>query len=172
MPAPAAILSSLSTFYRVALVATCALTSCSLPDAASDNTTEPGDVFPPAVVLKGSSATAAVAGMRQPTAGYQARPLIPAVDHVRWSDVPMAIRNIASKQFLGIQSMDSAADRCVAVTLTPDGQAGTVTVERISSGNFTTVVQLGVFPEPKKDELFAKAFEAEMLRLGAMLRPQ
>jgi hypothetical protein len=34
------------------------------------------------------------------------------------------------------------------------------------------VVQLGVFPEPQKDELFAKAFEAEMLRLGAILRPQ
>lgn len=172
MPDPAAILLSTSTFYRVALIASCLLTSCTLPDAASNNKTEPGDVFPPAVVLKGSSADSAIAGMRQPTTGYQAQPLIPAVDRVRWSDVPMAIRNVASTQFVGIQSLDSGADRCVAVTLIPDGQAGNITVERVSSGDFTTFVQLGVFPEPRKDELFAKAFQAELLRLGAIPRPQ
>ncbi|RLS47166.1 MAG: hypothetical protein DWH86_00965 [Planctomycetota bacterium] len=160
------------TFYRVALLGACLLTSCSLPDAASDNKAVPGDTFPPDVVLKGSNANAAIAGMRQPTAGYQARPLVPAADHVRWTDVPMAARNVASKQFVGIQSFEFGADRFVAVTLAADGQTGTVTVERVSSGDFTTVVQLGVFPETHRDELFAKAFEAEMLRLGAIPRPQ
>jgi hypothetical protein len=110
--------------------------------------------------------------MRQPTAGYQARPLVPAVDHVRWSDVPTAVRNVASRQFLGVQSFESGADRCVATLLTADGQDGTVTVERISSGDFTTVVSIGVFPDAQRDELFAKAFAAEMLRLGAIPRPQ
>ena len=160
------------TFYRVALLGACLLTSCSLPDAVSDNKAAPGDTFPPDVVLKGSNANAAIAGMRQPTVGYQARPLVPAADHVRWTDVPMALRNVASKQFIGIQSFESGADRFVAVTLAADGQAGAVTIERISSGDFTVVVQLGVFPDASKDELFAKAFEAEMLRLGAILRPQ
>ena len=168
----AAILSRPSTFYRVAVVASCLLTSCTLPDAASDNKAQPGDAFPPEVVLKGATATAAIAGMRQPTAGYQARPLVPAVDHVRWSDVQMAMRNVASRQFLGVQSFESGADRCVATMLTADGQDGTVTVERVSSGDFTTVVNIGVFPDPQRDELFAKAFAAEMLRLGAIARPQ
>jgi hypothetical protein len=172
MSAFAAILSSPSTFYRVAAVASCLLTSCTLPDAASDNKSEPGDTFPPEVVLKGSSSTAAVAGMRQPTAGYQARPLVPAVDHVRWSDVPMAVRNVASRQFLGVQSLESGVDRVVATVLAADGQDGTVTVERISSGDFTTVVNIGVFTDSQRDELFAKAFTAEMLRLGAIPRPQ
>ena len=56
--------------------------------------------------------------------------------------------------------------------LTADGQDGTVTVERVSSGDFTTVVNIGVFPDSQRDELFAKAFAAEMLRLGAIARPQ
>jgi hypothetical protein len=47
-----------------------------------------------------------------------------------------------------------------------------VTVERVSSGDFTTVVNIGVFPDAQRDELFAKAFAAEMLRLGAIPRPQ
>jgi hypothetical protein len=84
----------------------------------------------------------------------------------------MAVRNVASRQFLGVQSLESGVDRFVATVLAADGQDGTVTVERISSGDFTTVVNIGVFTEPQRDELFAKAFAVEMLRLGAIPRPQ
>jgi hypothetical protein len=84
----------------------------------------------------------------------------------------MAVRNVASRQFLGVQSLESGVDRVVATVLAADGQDGTVTVERISSGDFTTVVNIGVFTDSQRDELFAKAFTAEMLRLGAIPRPQ
>lgn len=163
-------------FYRCAAIgvvgALAALAGCAGPDAATTNVRWEGDQFAPAVVLSGASADAAVSGMRAPTAGYQARPLVPAADGVRWSDVRMAILNVAERNFLGVPSIKVTDALVTAVIVSADGQRGSVRVTKGAAGEIVAEVQLGTFPDPKVDGAFAPEFDREMRRLGAIARPQ
>ena len=163
-------------FYRCAAIGVAAsliaLVGCSGPDAASTNARWEGDQFAPNVVLSGASADAAVSGMRAPTAGYQARPLVAAADGVRWSDVKMAIRNVAEHNFLGVQSINATDALVTAAIVSADGQRGAVRVTKGAAGEITAQVQLGTFPDPKVDGAFVQEFDREMRRLGAIAQPQ
>ena len=163
-------------FYRCAAIgvvgALAALAGCAGPDAATTNARWEGDQFAPAVVLSGASADAAVSGMRSPTAGYQARPLVPAADGVRWSDVKMAIRNVAERNFLGVQSIVATDALVTATIVSADGQRGSVRATKGAAGEITAQVQLGTFPDPKVDGAFVQEFDREMRRLGAIAQPQ
>ncbi len=163
-------------FYRCAVIGMAgslvALSGCGSPDAASTNARWEGDPFAPAVVLSGASADAAVSGMRAPSAGYQARPLVPAADGVRWSDVKMAILNVAERSFLGVPSIKVTDALVTAVIVSADGQRGSVRVTTGAAGEIVAEVQLGTFADPKADGAFAQEFDREMRRLGAIARPQ
>lgn len=159
-------------YYRVALATSCLVVSCTSPDAATTDKRRPGDVFAPNVILEGSAKKEAVQGMLGPTGGYQGRPLEVAADGVRWSDVPMAIRNVADTQFIGVQAFETTADKIIASTVASDGNRGSVTVTRSATGSIRVEVQLGVFPELSRDDQFVRAFDSELLRLGAIARPQ
>lgn len=132
----------------------------------------PDDPFDPSVVLEGERAQAAEQAMLGPAAGHPARPLVPASDGVRWSDVPMAIRNVADASFVGVRSIDTAADRIQANTVLEDGQAGSVAAVRDASGAIGFECRLSTFPDAKRDGAFDAAVRKELLRLGAVRRPQ
>ena len=163
-------------FYRCAAIGVVgslvALAGCAGPDAATTNARWEGDQFAPAVVLSGATADAAVSGMRSPMAGYQARPLVPAADGVRWSDVKMAILNVAERSFLGVPSIKVTDALVTAVIVSADGQRGSVRVTKGAAGEIVAEVQLGTFADPKADGAFAQEFDREMRRLGAITRPQ
>jgi len=163
-------------FYRCAAIGVAgslaALAGCASPDAASTNVRGEGDQFAPALVLSGAPADAAVGGMRSPTAGYQARPLVPAADGVRWSDVKMAIRNVAEHNFLGVQSIVATDALVTAAIVSADGQRGSVRVTKGAAGEIAAQVQLGTFPDSKVDGAFTQEFDREMRRLGALAQPQ
>jgi len=163
-------------FYRCASIGVAAslvaMAGCGSPDAASTNARWEGDQFAPAVVLSGAAADAAVSGMRAPSAGYQARPLVPAADGVRWSDVKMAILNVAERSFLGVPSIKVTDALVTAVIVSADGQRGSVRVTKGAAGEIVAEVQLGTFADPKADGAFAQEFDREMRRLGAIARPQ
>lgn len=104
--------------------------------------------------------------------GYRPRPLVPAADGVRWSDVPMAIRNVADSSFIGVRSIDTSADRISANTVLEDGQRGTVAAIRDEAGAITFECRLSTFPDAKRDGAFDAAVREELLRLGKIRRPQ
>ena len=176
MQARAPSVTRFGPFYRCAAIVVAAfpvaLSGCGGPDAASTNARWEGDQFAPNVVLSGASADAAVGGMRAPTAGYQARPLVAAADGVRWSDVKMAIRNVAEQSYLGVQSIEATDALVTAAIISADGQRGSVRVTKGAAGEITAQVQLGTFPDPRADGAFAQGFDREMRRLGAIARPQ
>ena len=144
-----------------------------MPDASASNHRAPEDRFSPAVTLDGSRKDAAVGGMRAAAAGYDARPLVPAGGAgVRWSDVPMAIRNVAGVQFLGVQSIVVDPARAVATVVSPDGERGTATATLQPDGSIRVSAQVGVFPSTDRDAAFEHAIGAELVRLGRIARPQ
>lgn len=159
-------------FYRGALLAVVSLASCAPPDAATTDRRAPGDQFDPDVVLTGAAARDAVAAMQVPAAGHATRPLVAAAPGVRWSDVPMAIDNVASVGFLGVLSSAATADRVEAVTVSADGQHGIVVATRGADGAVTFAVRAGTFAEPARDDALARALDRELRRLGAIRRPQ
>jgi hypothetical protein len=162
-------------FYRVAALGALPLAcvcACSQPDAARSDVRGPGDQFDPGVVLEGNSARAAEQGMLAAAEGYRPRPLVPAADGVRWGDVPMAIRNVADASFVGVRSVDTSADRIVANTVLEDGQRGTVAAVRDEAGAITFECRLSTFADAKRDGAFDAAVRKELLRLGALRRPQ
>lgn len=175
MPIRAGIDHRSSCFYRVAAVGAASLgwlSACSQPDAARSDVRGPGDRFDPAVVLEGDRARAAEQGMLVATEGYRPRPLVPAADGVRWGDVPMAIRNVADASFVGVRSIDTSGDRIEAHTVLEDGQAGSVAAVRDASGAITFECRLSTFADAKRDGAFDAAVRKELLRLGAIARPQ
>ena len=175
MPIRAAIDQRSGCFYRVAAVGALALgavTGCSRPDAARSDVRGPGDRFDPSVVLEGDRARAAEQGMLTAAEGYRPRPLVPAADGVRWSDVPMAIRNVADASFVGVRSVDTSGDRIEVNTVLQDGQPGSVAAVRDASGAITFECRLSTFPDAKRDGAFDAAVRKELLRLGAIPRPQ
>lgn len=159
-------------FYRGRFVLLAALAAGCAPDAASTDVRGRGDLFDPDVVLAGSSAGAAVSAMQVPAAGHPTRPLEQAPDGVRWADVPMAIRNVASVTFYGVASVAEGKDGVEAVTLAGDGQRGRVRATIDAGGSVRFEVQLGTFPDAARDVAFAHALEAELRRLGTVPRPQ
>lgn len=159
-------------FYRGALLAVLAAGSCAPPDAATSDRRAPGDRFDPDVVLSGSAADDAVAAMQVPAAGRATRPLLSAAPGVRWSDVPMAIENVASVGFLGIPSMSVTADRVEAVTVSADGQRGSVVATRGPGAAVAFAVQAGTFADPARDGDLARALDRELRRLATIRRPQ
>ncbi len=148
------------------------LSGCTQPDAATTDIDSPADEFPPSVVLDSKQQAQVLADMRAAAQGYAPRPLVTAPDGVRWSDVTMAIRNVADKQFLGYVSAESTADQCTVWVQMPDGQDGTIVARRDAGGRITATARLGVLGEPKQEQEFVVAFDAELRRLGAIARPQ
>ena len=144
--------------------------ACASPDPAATNRREPGDRFDPAVVLSGQKAGRAEEAMVGATAGYAPRPLQEAPEG-RWSDVPMAIRNVAKAHFAGVRSFDTSGDRIVASLALEDGQAGTVTATRDGAGAVSFACSLGTFPDAVRDDAFLGSLRAEFLRLGRIGRP-
>lgn len=110
--------------------------------------------------------------MTGPTAGYQARPLVPAADGVRWEDVEMAITNVSKRSFVGVTAYDRTADRVVGSTVLADGQRGSVVAERGAKGAIAIHAKLGTFADASRDRSFEEAVSAELRRLGAIRRPQ
>ena len=106
------------------------------------------------------------------TAGYQARPLLPAADGVRWDDVEMAVTNVSKRSFVGVAAYQRTADTVVGSTILADGQQGTVTVRRGAEGSITVGAQLGTFPDEARDRAFTDAVTRELRRLGSIKRPQ
>lgn len=152
-----------------AVLAAVAVTGCA-PDAASDNVRWSEDPFSPSLELDGRTARSAVGAMRGPAAGVPTRPLL-AASAPRWGDVPMAIRNVAGASFVGIDRVDADDRTCVARTVRPDGQDGTVTVRRLGDGSLECSAQLGFSPGPD-DDRFVRDLERELRRLAAIKRPQ
>jgi hypothetical protein len=175
MPGDARTMLVRDGFYRVAIavwLAAAALPAgCSGEDAVRSNRRAPEDRFDPTVVLEGKSAERAERGMVSATAGYPGRPLV-AEPGGRWSDVPMAIRNVARESFRGVRSFETSGDRIVAATVAEDGQPGTVTAARAPDGAISFECSLGTFPDSSRDAAFASALRAELARLGAIRRPQ
>lgn len=159
-------------FYWGHFLLLAALAAGCAPDAASTDRRGRGDLFEPDVVLAGASADEAVSAMQLPAAGRPTRPLLPAAEGVRWSDVPMAIRNAAAEGFVGVASMREGTDLVTAVMLAPDGQRGCVEASRSPDGPVRFEVRLGTFPDAVRDEAFARVLEAELRRLGSIPRPQ
>lgn len=147
---------------------------CTRPDAASTNKTWPGDQLPPNVVLDGGKGGRTVEAMREPAAGDRPRPLVTASapSGVRWSDVETAIRNVCSKQFLGVAEVKSTASTMAVTVQQPDGQAGRIDATLEPGGEIALRVSLGVFGDQPREEAFAKAFNTELLRLGTVRKPQ
>jgi hypothetical protein len=167
-------------FYRVAGVRpwaavaaagalAAAVTGCG-QDAARNNLRAPGDEFDPALVLDGPRGGEASRGMAGATAGVAARPLA-ASKSPRWSDVEMAIRNVAEASFVGVRAVERADGRIAATTVLEDGQVGSVVATRDASGAIAFDCRLSTFPDAARDGAFAKALGAEMQRLAAVPRP-
>lgn len=146
-----------------------ALAGCA-PDAAQGNLRGPGDRFDPAVVLDGPRGPDASRAMAAATAGTEARPLA-ASKAPRWSDVEMAIRNVAGRSFVGVRAVERTGDRIAATTVLEDGQLGSVVATRDASGAIAFDCRLSTFPGAARDGAFAKALGAEMQRLAAIPRP-
>jgi hypothetical protein len=159
-------------FYRWASIALIASGAGCAPDAATTNRRAPGDRFDPSVVLAGARAGRAEDAMTVTTAGYQARPLLPAADGVRWDDVEMAVTNVSKRSFVGVAAYQRTADTVVGSTILADGQQGTVTVRRGAEGSITVGAQLGTFPDEARDRAFTDAVTKELRRLGSIKRPQ
>jgi len=173
-PSGAIMAMSLNTFYRllllpIAAAAPVALGGCA-PDAASDNVRWPEDPFSPSVVMQGGTADSAIGAMRGPAAGVPTRPLV-AADAPRWVDVPMAIRNVAGERFIGIDRVDVDGRSCVARTVRPDGEEGSVTVWRRDDGSLECSARLGLIASAE-DERFVRDLGRELRRLAAIKRPQ
>lgn len=176
MPGDAPALQVRDGFYRVALAVSLAVgatipSGCSGGDVARSNRRGPEDRFDPTVVLEGKAAEQAERGMVSAAAGYAGRPLL-AEPGGRWSDVPMAIRNVARASFRGVRSFETSADRIVASTVAEDGQPGTVTALRAADGTISFECSLGTFADQSRDARFASELRAELARLGAIRRPQ
>jgi hypothetical protein len=160
-------------FYRMLMLASVGLVGAAggcAPDAATDNVRWQEDPFSPAVVMNGRPADAAVGAMRGPGAGAATRPLV-ASEAPRWSDVPMAIRNVAGESFLGVDRIDADDRTCVARTVQADGQDGTVTVRRRDDGSLECTARLSFAP-PAADDRFVAELRRELRRLAAIKRPQ
>ena len=140
------------------------------PDAATDNVRWREDPFSPSVVMAGRPADAAVGAMRGPAAGAATRPLV-ASESPRWTDVPMAIRNVAGESFVGVDRIDGDDRTCVAQTVLPDGQHGTVTVHRRDDGSLECTARLSFSPTDA-DARFVEDLRRELRRLAAIKRPQ
>jgi hypothetical protein len=148
-------------FYRMLMLASVGLVGAAggcAPDAATDNVRWQEDPFSPAVVMNGRPADAAVGAMRGPEA-------------TRWSDVPMAIRNVAGESFLGVDRIDADDRTCVARTVQADGQDGTVTVRRRDDGSLECTARLSFAPTDA-DDRFVAELRRELRRLAAIKRPQ
>lgn len=159
-------------FYRGALLAVLALASCAQPDAATTDRRARGDRFDPDVVLAGAAADEAVAAMQVPASGHPTRPLVSAAPGVRWSDVPMAIDNVASVRFLGVLSTSVTPDRIEAAIVSADGQRGSVVATRGPGAGVAFAVRAGTFADPARDDALTQALDRELRRLGAIRRPQ
>lgn len=140
-------------------------------DAAATDRRGPGDAFDPSVVLEGPRASEAIDAMREPAAGVPTRPLTAAAGGVRFSDAPMAIRNVAGRSTVGITFMQQTDAACLARTVLPDGREGEVRVDRAADGALTAHVRLAG-PGSPQDDAFARDVLAELRRLGAIKRPQ
>lgn len=105
-------------------------------------------------------------------AGHDARPLLPAADGVRWTDVELAMTNVARRSFVGIKSYDRTDNAVVGSTILADGQRGTVTAARDASGAISFRAQLGTLPDDRRDRGFEQDAAKELRRLGAIPRPQ
>ena len=164
-------------FYRhcillasVTAVASLAASGCRRDVALSDRRA-PGDAFDPSVVLDGPRASEAIDAMRAPAAGVATRPLVAAADGVRFSDAPMAIRNVAGRSTVGITFVQQTDVACLARTVLPDGREGEVRVDRTADGSLAARARLAEAGSPQ-DEAFARDVLAELRRLGAIKRPQ
>jgi hypothetical protein len=164
-------------FYRhcillasVTAVASLAASGCRRDVAASDRRA-PGDAFDPSVVLEGPRASEAIDAMRAPAAGVATRPLVVAADGVRFSDAPMAIRNVAGRSTVGITFVQQTDVACLARTVLPDGREGEVSVDRAADGSLAVRARLAAAGS-SQDEAFARDVLAELRRLGAIKRPQ
>jgi hypothetical protein len=140
-------------------------------DVASTDRRAPGDAFDPSVVLEGPRASEAIDAMRAPAAGVATRPLVVAADGVRFSDAPMAIRNVAGRSTVGITFVQQTDVACLARTVLPDGREGEVCVDRAADGALAVRARLAAAGSPQ-DEAFARDVLAELRRLGAIKRPQ
>ena len=162
-----------SYWSAVAASLVAALTAgCSQPDAAASVKPSPHDTFPPDVVLGDPQQRAVLDAMRSAGAGVPVRPLVVAEHGVRWSDVETAVRNVADEQFLGVYGVVSKPDAFTAGLQTEDGQPGSVTVRRQADGRIVAHADIGIFSNFTKEQAFETAFDAELLRLGAIPRPR
>lgn len=163
-------------FYRqspnlapVAAVVAIAVAGCR-QDAASSDRRGPGDAFDPSVVLDGSRASEAVDAMRGPATGVPTRPLATAAGGIRFSDAPMAIRNVAGRSMVGVTFMQQTDSACVARTVLPDGREGEVRVERAADGTVSARAVLAPAGSDQ-DDAFSRDVMGELRRLGAFHRP-
>lgn len=154
----------------VIAAATLATVGCRRDAAASDRRA-PGDAFDPSVVLDGPRAAEAIDAMRGPAAGVPVRPLAVAAEGVRFSDAPMAIRNVAARSTVGITYMQQTDVACMARTVLPDGREGEVRVDRNADGSLASRARLADAGSPQ-DDAFARDVLAELRRLGAVKRPR
>lgn len=153
----------------VAWAIAAALAGCRT-DAARTNVRGPGDAFDPSVVLDGPRGPEASRGMASAAAGSASRPLAASASP-RWSDVEMAIRNVAGESFVGVRAVERVGARIAATTVLEDGQVGSVVATRDASGAIAFDCRLSTFPDAARDGAFAKALGAEMQRLAAIPRP-
>lgn len=140
-------------------------------DVAASDRRAPGDAFDPSVVLDGPRAAEAIDAMRGPAEGAPTRPLEAAAGGVRFSDAPMAIRNVAGRSTVGVTYVQQTDVACVARTVLPDGREGEVRVERNADGSLTAHARLAAAGSAQ-DEAFARDVAAELRRLGAIKRPR
>lgn len=140
-------------------------------DAAASDRRAPGDAFDPSVVLDGPRAAEAIDAMRGPAEGVPTRPLAAAAEGVRFSDAPMAIRNVAGRSTVGITHMQQTDVACTARTVLPDGREGEVRVDRDAGGSLAAHARLADAGSAQ-DDAFARDVLAELRRLGALKRPQ
>ena len=163
---------SSARFYRCAVLAGAVACAACRPDAATTNRRAPGDEFDPTVVLQGRSADAAEGAMAGAAAGHAARPLAAAADGVRWSDVELAMTNVARRSFVGVEAYDRTENAVVATTILADGQRGTVIASRDALGAISFRARLGTLADDRRDRAFELDAAKELRRLGAIPRPQ
>lgn len=166
-----------TAFYRhcilpVAVIAVAGLAAAGCRrDAAASDRRGPGDAFDPSVVLDGPRSAEAIDAMRGPAEGVPTRPLVAAAGGVRFSDAPMAIRNVAGRSTVGVTYMQQTDVACLARTVLPDGREGEVRVERTADGSLAAHARLAAAGS-SQDEAFARDVLAELRRLGAIKRPR
>ncbi len=164
-------------FYRQCILLAASVAFASLGaagcrrDAAASDRRGPGDAFDPSVVLDGPRSAEAIDAMRGPAEGVPTRPLEAAAGSVRFSDAPMAIRNVAGRSTVGITYMQQTDVACVARTVLPDGREGEVRVERAADGSLAAHARLAA-AGCAQDDAFARDVLAELRRLGAIRRPR